>query len=305
MEEETMTGTEGEEIADFSSLPEGVIANILSLTGPSDACRSSTVSRAFHAAAQSDIVWDRFLPTDWYDLICRRKPSDLNIDPISSSKKEIFFSLCDNPLLTDDGKKLSFSLDKWSGKKCIMLGARDLSIVWGDTSVYWTWESHPESRFAEVVVILKVWWLEIRGKISSGMLSPATTYAAYFVFRMRERRYYGFNIDPVDAMVGIVGSEYCMKSVCLDPYLDDPHQRRRRVPRAGNNLPENMSGLEQPRERDDGWFETELGEFHIDGGDDEVEMILKEVKCNDSKRVLVVQGIQIRPKVNSTLHFHR
>ncbi|XP_038880266.1 putative F-box protein PP2-B12 isoform X2 [Benincasa hispida] len=289
-------GNEGP--TNFSSLPEGVIANTLSLTTPFDACRTSVVSRAFHAAAQSDIVWDRFLPNDLDDFISRRKPSGLNFDPIKSSKKDIFFSLCNSPLLIDDGKK-SFSLDKQSGKKCIMLGARDLSIVWDDTSVYWAWESHPESRFGEVVVILKVWWLEIRGRISSGMLSPATTYAAYVVFKMRERRYFGFNIDPVDAIVGIVGSEHSMKTVCLDPYLDDTHQRRRRVTRAGSNLPmNNMSRLEEPRERHDGWFETELGEFHNDGGDDEVEIILKEVRCNDSKNSLVVQGIEIRPKIN-------
>lgn len=155
-------------------------------------------------------------------------------------------------------------------------------------------------RFAEVVVIFKVWWLEMRGKISSSMLSPATTYAAYLVFRMRERRYFGFDIDPIDAMVGIVGGEHYTKRVSLDPYLGDPDQRHRCVPRAGSNLPasSNMSELEQPKERHDGWFETELGEFHNDGEDDEVEIILKEVKCIDSKNGLVLQGIEIRPKMN-------
>ncbi|KAA0058305.1 F-box protein PP2-B10-like isoform X1 [Cucumis melo var. makuwa] len=291
-----MEGTEGR--TDVSSLPEGVIANILSLTTPLDACRSSAVSWVFHAAAQSDIVWDRFLPNDLDDLISRSKPGGLNFDPITSSKKEIFFSLCNSPLLIDNAKK-SLSLDKQSGKKCLMLGARDLSIVWDDTSVYWTWESHPESRFGEVVVIFKAWWLEIRGKISSRLLSPTTTYAAYIVFKMRERRYFGFNIDFVDAMVGIVGSEHSVKTVCLDPYLDDPLQRRRHVPQAGSNLTtNNMSRLEEPRGRDDDWFETELGEFDNKGGDDEVEIILKDLKCTDSKNSLVVQGIEIRPKIN-------
>ena len=106
MEEEE----KGEEISDFSSLPEGVVAKILSFTTPSDACRSSVVSTTFVAAAQSDIVWDSFLPTDWEILISRRKPSNLNFDPISSSKKEIFFSLCDTPLIIDDGNKVNFSI---------------------------------------------------------------------------------------------------------------------------------------------------------------------------------------------------
>ncbi|XP_038878468.1 F-box protein PP2-B10-like [Benincasa hispida] len=295
MEEEKEKGTEGEEISDFSSLPEGVVAKILSLTTPSDACRSSAVSRTFHAAAQSDIVWDKLLPTDWKLLISRRKPSNLNFDPISSPKKEIFFSLCESPLLIDDGNK-SLSLEKWSGKKCIMLGARDLSIVWGDTSYYWSWEHHTDSRFAEVAVLLDVWWLEIRGRISCRMLSPKTTYAAYFVFKMRQRRYYGFNINPADATVGILGTEPHRKSVCLDPYLDNPQRRRRHAPWMMRPQSEDMAGLEWPPERHDGWFEIELGEFESGDGDDEVEMALMEVKGSSAKSGLVVEGIEIRPK---------
>ena len=103
MEEE-----ESEGIIYLSSMPEGVVANILSLTTPSDACRSSAVSGTFHAAAQSDILWNNFLPIDWESLVSRRKTSDLKFDPISSSKKEIFFSLCDCPLLIDDGNKVTF-----------------------------------------------------------------------------------------------------------------------------------------------------------------------------------------------------
>ncbi|XP_023530000.1 F-box protein PP2-B10-like [Cucurbita pepo subsp. pepo] len=311
MEEE-----ESEGIIYLSSMPEGVVANILSLTTPSDACRSSAVSGTFHAAAQSDILWNNFLPIDWESLVSRRKTSDLKFDPISSSKKEIFFSLCDCPLLIDDGNK-SFSLDKWSGKKCIMLGARDLKIIWTDTPDYWTWISHPESRFGEVAVLLQAWWVELRGKISCKMLSAATTYAAYFVFKMNER-YYGFDIVPADAKVGIVGGDCCTISVGLDPYLDNSQRKRQRLVWMGSNAPGhrqrlrwmgskthtpgiNMSRMALPKERHDGWFEIEMGEFHNNGGDDEVEMVLKEVNCNYSKCGLIVQGIEIRPK-KSVLH---
>jgi hypothetical protein len=37
-------------------------------------------------------------------------------------------------------------LEKKSGKKCYMLSARDLIIVWGDTPTYWKWNSDPSSR---------------------------------------------------------------------------------------------------------------------------------------------------------------
>lgn len=33
----------------------------------------------------------------------------------------------------------SFAIDKRSGKKCYMIGARRLSITWGDTQTYWQW----------------------------------------------------------------------------------------------------------------------------------------------------------------------
>ncbi|TYK09505.1 F-box protein PP2-B10-like [Cucumis melo var. makuwa] len=294
---------EGEEkgkatFSDFSSLPEGVVAKILSLTTPPDACVLSAVSKTFHAAAQSDVVWNEFLPADWELLISRLKPNKLKFDPVSSPKKDIFFSLCYFPVLIDDGNK-SFSLEKWTGKKCIMLGARDLSITWGENSDYWTWEDHPDSRFAEVAVLIYVWWLEIRGRLSCRMLSPKTVYAVYFVFNIEESSYYGFNIDPPDATVGILGHENHPKSVCLDPYLDQPRQRQRqrRAPWERRPQSEHMPALDRPHKRHDGWFEIELGEFISgDDVDDELEMALKEVKGSSSKGGLVVEGIEIRPK---------
>lgn len=40
----------------------------------------------------------------------------------------------------------SFQLDKMYGKKCYMLSARTLFIVWGDTPRYWAWTSLPDAR---------------------------------------------------------------------------------------------------------------------------------------------------------------
>lgn len=216
-------------------------------------------------------------------------------------------------------------MDKRTGKKCIMLGARELTIVWGDTSSYWAWQHHPDSRFksirvkksynfllpililclfnvgvgirfAEVAVLLNVWWLEMRGRISCRILSPKTTYAVYFVFNM-EKHKYGFDIDPADAIVGIIGTENLnhRKIVCLD--LDYNSQRLRRLqPWGWRTQSEDMSRSEQPKKRHDGWFEIELGEFGSCDGDDEVEISLMEVKGNSSKGGLVVEGIEIRPK---------
>ncbi|XP_022929417.1 F-box protein PP2-B10-like [Cucurbita moschata] len=293
MEEEMRTAA-----ADLSSLPEGVIAHILSLTTPLDVCRASTVSRIFHSAAQSDIVWSRFLPPDLDVLISRSKSDDLDFDPISSSKKNIFFSLCDSPMLLDDGDK-SLALEKWTGRKCIMLGARNITIVWSDTPEYWTWEHHPDSRFAEVAVLLQVWWLEIRGRMSCRILTRRTTYGVYLVFKMNEDEYRGFNFDLAEVRAGILGTESDPKTVCLDPDLEN--SRLRLAPWLIDHSLEMSSELEQPKERQDGWFEIELGEFESGDGDDEVEMDLMEVKGGTRKIGLVVEGIEIRPKPTSVL----
>lgn len=52
-----------------------------------------------------------------------------------------------------------------------------------------------------------------------------------------------------------------------------------------------------PKEREDKWYEIELGEFFIEGGEDmELEMSLMEVKAGHWKNGLIVEGIEIRPK---------
>ena len=86
----------------FNTLPEGCVSTILSLTSPPDASKSSLVSSIFRAAAESDVVWERFLPADYHDILSR-----LAEPLVVSSKKELFLRLCD-PSLIDGGKKVCF-----------------------------------------------------------------------------------------------------------------------------------------------------------------------------------------------------
>ncbi|KAI3718290.1 hypothetical protein L6452_19154 [Arctium lappa] len=151
----------------FGSLPEGFIANAISLTSPRDACRLSTVCSVFRSAAEWDAVWESFLPSDYQKIVVAAGGDSLTF----SSKKQLFLRLCDHPLIIDDGNK-SFSLDKQSGKKCYMLDAKDLSIIWGDAPRYWRWISIPESRFTEVAELISVCGFEVHGRISTSMLSP-------------------------------------------------------------------------------------------------------------------------------------
>ncbi|CAL9757230.1 unnamed protein product, partial [Musa acuminata subsp. burmannicoides] len=192
-------------------LPELCVAHVISLTSPRVACRLSAVSTTFRAAATSDTVWDRFLPSDWQSLVSRAvHPVDFSS---FSSKRDIFFRLCD-PILIDDGK-MSFSLDRSSGAKCYVLSARKLSITWADAPWNWKWRCLPESRFADVAELLDVYWLEIRGKIESRMLSQKTAYAAYLIYRTSDEAY-GLTNPSQEASVK-VGVYTSTKLVCLLP----------------------------------------------------------------------------------------
>ena len=93
---------------DISVLPEERISNIIALTSPKDACRACAVSPTFRAAAESKAVWERFLRSDYQAIIARSSSSSdcLNL----SSKKQLYLSLSDNPLLIDDSNKVLLTI---------------------------------------------------------------------------------------------------------------------------------------------------------------------------------------------------
>lgn len=99
-----MAGSTG---GDLSVLPEGCVANVLSFTGPLDVGRLSIVSSTFKSAAESDAVWEQFLPPEYHSIIS--ESSDSSLLACSSSKKELYLHLCDNPVLIEDGKKVPCS----------------------------------------------------------------------------------------------------------------------------------------------------------------------------------------------------
>lgn len=92
---------------DIYHLPEGCIANVLSLTCPRDASRLSLVASVFRSAAESDAVWDRFLPPDYRDIISRSSDGPDSI--MFGSKKELYLYLCDHPFLIDGCTKVIYT----------------------------------------------------------------------------------------------------------------------------------------------------------------------------------------------------
>nr|KJB72131.1 hypothetical protein B456_011G160600 [Gossypium raimondii] len=127
-------------------LPDDCISLIISLTSPRDACRMALLSHAFNSIADSNAVWQMFLPLDYIHIISNSSsPPSL----LSLPKKDLYFTLCYHPVLTHNGD-MKFQLEKESGKKWYMVGARALSIQWVDTPRHWTWISLPDSRHTPV-----------------------------------------------------------------------------------------------------------------------------------------------------------
>ena len=101
---------------DFSELPEGCIATIVSLTTPRDACRLALVSSVFKSACDSDAVWSAFLPSDYEAILASAQRSGCGVPSPRrfSSLKDLYFSLCDDPVLIDNGKMVKISPPSFS-----------------------------------------------------------------------------------------------------------------------------------------------------------------------------------------------
>jgi hypothetical protein len=139
MEEETQLG----------DLPEACLAYAISLTSPRDACRFAAVSLSFRTTADSDHVWQRFIPGELLDrrAAAVQQPS-LAANARRRRKKDAYLALCDGggvPVDGDAGRRVW--LDKASGAKCYALSARRLSLPWDDGEYSWRWMPHPLSRF--------------------------------------------------------------------------------------------------------------------------------------------------------------
>ncbi|XP_058203808.1 putative F-box protein PP2-B12 isoform X2 [Rhododendron vialii] len=262
-----------EEMDFLSALPECLLTAILSRTSPRDVCRSSAASKELRSVAESDAVWERFLPSDHGDII-----SGLAYGPAAfSTKKQLYESLTEIVLNVGERR---FKIDKGSGKKRVVLEARELAITWGSVPEYWEWIRLPRTsmcRSSEVPEPPEERLFDLKGKIEARLLSPETTYVAYLMFKTwasygslgRAKTYVRF--------AGKKGDGYETTNIVnLEPAKSSHHLRK----------------------RTEGWMEIALGEFFTGQGDNgEVEIRLMEVEQGNWKGVISVQGIVLRPKV--------
>jgi len=90
----------------FEKLPDGCIATILSRTTPIVIGKLSVLSKIFRCAADSDDVWNHFLPSD-ISSILSQSPSLANIP----TKKALYLTLSDRPIIIDHGQKVLFFIN--------------------------------------------------------------------------------------------------------------------------------------------------------------------------------------------------
>lgn len=132
-----------------------------------------------------------------------------------------------------------------------------------------------------------VYWLDIKCKIDTRMLSPNTTYAAYLVYKLADINH---GLESVKGVVRLTDSE-----------SEDEAAERASI----LYLQQGCSALRQQAGRyavlrGDGWMEIELGEFYNEEGDDDLaEARLMEIeRMHDKKCGLIVEAIELRPKTS-------
>lgn len=268
-------------------LPEDCIAHIISFGSPRDACRSMVLASMFKNAAESEVLWDKFLPPDYQEILSK------SVCPMTyKSKKELFYKLS-SPLLIDGGLK-AFSIDKATGKKCYMLSARELYVAWSANPLFWNWKPVIQSRFGECVELIMTSWLEVEGKISTCILSPNTMYRACLIVQVAHHRAYGLDVLPFEVLVEV--GDFCSRGTILLSH-SERSKRSFEHPKKDLNLTYNQEDVSRVcRQRNDGWLDIELGEFYNEGlGEKEVKMSLREVDGAHLKGGLLVEGIEIRP----------
>ncbi|KAL5997043.1 hypothetical protein ACLOJK_007971 [Asimina triloba] len=193
--------------ADFNCPKESCISHILSFTSPLDVSRSSAVSTLFRSASQSDAVWEKFLPLD-YPQILSTSPTSSSLH--FSSKKDIFFRLCNYPILLNGSRK-------WEKMLCIACkGAFDCMERYSKAL------EMDFSGIGEVAELLGVNWLEISGKFHIHLLSSKATYAAFLVLKFTEDAL-GLDQYPVELMVKVEGN------VCKNDAFLLPTDRERQM----------------------------------------------------------------------------
>ncbi|XP_074316281.1 putative F-box protein PP2-B12 [Silene latifolia] len=269
-------------------LPEGCLSHILSLTSPLYILRCSLVCKLFYSLSKSNLVWDQFLPSDLDQNFIRRSFS-------FSDKKHLVLYLCRSFILLQEGTK-SVSLDKWTGKKCYMLGARELAIYGSDYPNCWKWNRLTDARFPEVAELLGVSHLQITGKIRTQLLSPNTTYHAYFCFKLRSWSR-GFDVCPVKVSVSMIDPKGAYLAGSSSNITRTFYLKAQEFDTSRLDILDDEETFVSGRDNDERWVKIDMGKY-FNSSDNNVallEMMLTGPDLGFIKSGLIVHGIELLP----------
>ncbi|XP_019180197.1 PREDICTED: F-box protein At2g02240-like [Ipomoea nil] len=263
----------------MEKLADNCISDIISFTSPVDASVFSVISKRFKTTSESDTVWNKLLPSDIQQILSRSSSSI----PVFPTKKDLYLSLSDSPILLDGGK-LSFWLEKKTGKKCFMVSAQELTFTGlHHTSGFMRVPEGVVSRFTEMASLhfnggeLELYG--ISGKVCRQMLSEETLYSCHLVMSP---------LSEDDVLPAVVVSRL---------FIDDESRevvRERVFPVVG-------FGNDRGR-RSDGWSEVELGTFFNVGrnilpsvpAELQMSFSIAQFPPHFGLGTIIVQGIEFR-----------
>ncbi|KAJ8899627.1 hypothetical protein K2173_018601 [Erythroxylum novogranatense] len=264
----------------LGDIPENCVACVFTYLTPPEICNLARLNRAFRGAASSDAVWEMKLPPnyqDLLDLIPRERHHHL-------SKKDIFI-LLSRPVAFDDDNKEVW-LDRVTGRVCMSISAKGMTITGIEDRRYWNWLHTEESRFHDVAYLQQIWWFEVDGAIKFPFAPDIYTvsfrlHLGRFAKRLGRRvcnfeHTHGWDIKPVKFELFTSDDQQALSECFLDETEQDEvngsHKR----------------GC---------WIQYKVGEFAVTESQPatEVRFSMKQIDCTHSKGGLCVDSVYIIP----------
>lgn len=265
----------------LGDIPEACVACVFMYLTPPEICNLARLNRAFRGAASSDVVWESKLPPNYQDLL-DLLPSDRYQD----LRKKDVFSLLSRSISFDDGSKQVW-VDRVTGRVCLSISARAMSITGIEDRRYWSWIPTEESRFQVVAYLQQIWWFEVDGVVKFPF--PPDIYTLSFRLHLGKfskrlgRRVsnfehtHGWDIKPVRFEFTTSDGQQATCDCCLDETEQDE-----------------VDGTPQKRGC---WIEYKIGEFVVTDPETapEIRFSMKQIDCTHSKGGLCVDSVSIIP----------
>jgi len=213
----------------LGDIPGSCVACVFLYLTPPEICNLARLNRAFREAASSDAVWESKLPRNYHDLLELLPPERYR----NLCKKDVF-ALLSRPVPFDDGNKEVW-LDKVTGRVCLSISTKAMSITGIEDRRYWSWVHTEESRFNIVAYLQQIWWFEVDGCVKFHL--PADIYTLSFRIHLgrfskrlgRRVCYYehthGWDIKPVRFDMSTSDGQEASTECFLDDCAEDEANR--------------------------------------------------------------------------------